>query len=447
MTFISYAQNFEDIILWRALKHVRNGFYIDVGANDPDTDSVTLAFYQRGWHGINVEPMRQYYEQLCVKRPADINLRVALGEAAGELTFYDVADTGLSTADADIGQRHIDAGHRVSQERVPVMTLSEVCAAHARDPIHFLKIDVEGFEKAVLLGMDFRRWRPWVLVIEATMPQSHVTSHEEWEHIVRDAGYVSAYFDGLNQFYVAEEHQELLPAFKAPPNYFDHFQLRKHHAFSFPIHALEQQLSETAAAVQEMQARASHAEQHARQLQSSLDKALAERNSEIEQALAQSRQALSQCEQALHQSHSAHEEVRARLLHALHEIDSLRSSTSWRITRPIRQFKNAANNPGLVAVKAKSLFNRVKAPARRVVFKVLRKVAAHPRIRSFAIRSLRRFPSLEAWARKVATGLASRPAAETYTMPAADTATAANDLSLSAQRVFADVQRAVHKSK
>ncbi len=33
--FISHAQNFEDVILWRALKHVQNGFYIDVGAQDP----------------------------------------------------------------------------------------------------------------------------------------------------------------------------------------------------------------------------------------------------------------------------------------------------------------------------------------------------------------------------------------------------------------------------
>lgn len=57
MTFISYAQNFEDVRLWRALKQFEHGFYIDVGANDPSHDSVTKAFYDHGWHGINVEPM------------------------------------------------------------------------------------------------------------------------------------------------------------------------------------------------------------------------------------------------------------------------------------------------------------------------------------------------------------------------------------------------------
>ena len=32
MSFISYAQNFEDVMLWRALKHISEGFYIDIGA-------------------------------------------------------------------------------------------------------------------------------------------------------------------------------------------------------------------------------------------------------------------------------------------------------------------------------------------------------------------------------------------------------------------------------
>ena len=41
MSFISHAQNFEDVMLWRALKHIEHGFYVDVGANDPDVHSVT----------------------------------------------------------------------------------------------------------------------------------------------------------------------------------------------------------------------------------------------------------------------------------------------------------------------------------------------------------------------------------------------------------------------
>ena len=49
---ISYAQNFEDVILNRAFRHQRSGFYIDIGAFDPVVDSVTKHFYDLGWREL-----------------------------------------------------------------------------------------------------------------------------------------------------------------------------------------------------------------------------------------------------------------------------------------------------------------------------------------------------------------------------------------------------------
>jgi hypothetical protein len=98
MPFISYAQNYEDVILWRALRDVEKGFYVDVGAADPQEWSVTRAFYDRGWSGINIEPLDEYFDKLTQARPRDINLRVALGRAAGRRTLHTIAGTGLSTA-------------------------------------------------------------------------------------------------------------------------------------------------------------------------------------------------------------------------------------------------------------------------------------------------------------------------------------------------------------
>src|SRR3954451_14572299 len=56
----SYAQNFEDVMLARALAHVRDGFYIDLGAQHPTVDSVSRAFYELGWRGVHVEPNSAY---------------------------------------------------------------------------------------------------------------------------------------------------------------------------------------------------------------------------------------------------------------------------------------------------------------------------------------------------------------------------------------------------
>ena len=46
---ISYAQNFEDVILQRVFHACDQGRYVDIGGYDPTIDSVTKHFYDRGW--------------------------------------------------------------------------------------------------------------------------------------------------------------------------------------------------------------------------------------------------------------------------------------------------------------------------------------------------------------------------------------------------------------
>ena len=225
MLFVSHAQNYEDVMLWRALQHVQSGFYIDVGAWSPDADSVTRAFSERGWRGINIEPNAHYFRQLCERRPADINLPVALGEHSGIVAMSFIADSGLSTADEAVARRHAAAGWAVTVHEVPLTTLAAVWAEHVPDgtAVHFLKVDVEGLERAVLAGNDWKRNRPWVVVVEATFPTSQVETHGEWEHLLLNEGYLHVYADGLNRFYVALEQEALACAFKYPPNVFDGF--------------------------------------------------------------------------------------------------------------------------------------------------------------------------------------------------------------------------------
>ena len=66
---ISYAQNGEDIVLWRGLGHIRDGIYVDVGGWEPDLDSVTRLFYDRGWRGVDVEPIPELAEKFRQRRP------------------------------------------------------------------------------------------------------------------------------------------------------------------------------------------------------------------------------------------------------------------------------------------------------------------------------------------------------------------------------------------
>ena len=93
---------------------------------------------------------------------------------------------------------------------LPVVTLAKLCEQHNVGQIDFLKIDVEGAEKDVLLGGDWNRYRPRVIVIEAITPGSDRVAWEAWEPLLIAQGYRFALFDRLNRFYVAEENPDIL---------------------------------------------------------------------------------------------------------------------------------------------------------------------------------------------------------------------------------------------
>jgi FkbM family methyltransferase len=216
---LSYAQNQEDVLLWRVLSNVdpAQGFYIDVGANHPVIDSVTKHFYDAGWHGINVEPVAAHAERLTAERPRDVNLHAAVGAEHGTLTLHRVVENdGLSTIDPAMARGYEAQGMTIESVDVPVVTLREIFDEHVTGPVHFLKIDVEGHEQEVIEGADWQRDRPHLLVIEATKP-------ENWEHRLAEVGYERVLDDGINFVYVAKEHAELGDALRRPVTVVDRF--------------------------------------------------------------------------------------------------------------------------------------------------------------------------------------------------------------------------------
>ena len=222
--FISYAQNFEDVILNRIFSDKKTGFYIDVGAQHPLYDSVTKAFYDRGWHGINIEPVKEYYELLAKERERDLNLNLAVGETEAELDFFELEGTGLSTFDRATAERlSQEEGYKINNYQVPIVKLADICQQHLNCQIDFLKIDVEGWEEKVILGNDWSRFRPTIIILEATIPNSPTRAETKITEILKEQNYQQVYFDGLNDYYLANESCELIKHFATPPNVFDKF--------------------------------------------------------------------------------------------------------------------------------------------------------------------------------------------------------------------------------
>lgn len=220
---ISYAQNGEDVVLARLFDRQPVGHYVDVGAWDPVIDSVTKHFYDRGWRGVNVEPHPQCAAQLRAARPEDVTLELALSRRPGSATLHldGGGRSGLSTLDGRTAKRVLDEPR--ADLRVRTSTLAAVVAEHVAWPIDFLKIDVEGHERAVLAGADWSRFAPRVVVVEATEPNTAVPSHRRFEPLLLEAGYRCVLFDGLNRFYAREQDATARQALATPANPIDDY--------------------------------------------------------------------------------------------------------------------------------------------------------------------------------------------------------------------------------
>lgn len=233
-------------MLWRALGHVAQGCYVDIGAQHPVIDSVSLAFYERGWRGVHIEPVPMYADLLRQHRPDETVLQMALGDAQGTILLRVIPETGLSTVIDDYADQALQArGLESLTVEVPMDTMNHALAFLRSQEVHWMKVDVEGFEAQVLRGWDASWLRPWILVVEAVLPGTVTPCHQSWEPTVLAAGYDFVYFDGLNRFYCAREHASLAAAFAAPPNVADDILLTAHSSMLADVNRLhERQLGD-----------------------------------------------------------------------------------------------------------------------------------------------------------------------------------------------------------
>jgi len=193
--FVSYSQDFEDFILYYIFYDTPKGFYIDVGAHDPTYFSVTKSFYDRGWKGINIDPIPEKYLLFKKYRPRDINLQLAAGNLEGNTTFkVDGLVSSLLYNKKDNYSKIV---------KISVKTMKNICRTYIPKEIkiNFCKIDVESAEKYVLLGYDFVNYRPNVFCIESLTNNNNIPEYKEWEDILIKNDFEFAYQFKRNRFY------------------------------------------------------------------------------------------------------------------------------------------------------------------------------------------------------------------------------------------------------
>ncbi|WP_177307775.1 FkbM family methyltransferase [Pseudoduganella namucuonensis] len=220
---VSYAQNLEDVMLWRALGHIEEGQYVDVGAGHPRADSVSRGFYERGWRGLHVEPAPAQTAALRTDRPDEPVLAAMVATAAASAPFFVVLEAnGKSTAQRAMAEDYQATGYTVSETAVPALDLAGVLQQCRPGPIHWMRLAVEGAESEALAGWGDCPRRPWVVLVNT---QGGVTGTSAWEAELAARGYREVYSNGIDRFYLARSHWHLRTAFSHGPNARDNFAL------------------------------------------------------------------------------------------------------------------------------------------------------------------------------------------------------------------------------
>jgi len=163
----SYAMDGEDLAVKKYTDHIKNGFYVDIGAHHPVQRSNTCLLYQAGWRGINIDINNFSLDLFNYLRKEDINIQRAISDYNGEINFYYQKDfSQLNTTDIHWAKENFN--NNFQTKKIKCQTFNDLLneTKYKNKKINFLNIDIEGAEIKVLTNLNFQVYDPEVICIE-----------------------------------------------------------------------------------------------------------------------------------------------------------------------------------------------------------------------------------------------------------------------------------------
>ena len=140
----------------------QNGFFLDIGGNDPIKINNTYFFEKyRNWNGLAFEPMPELNSKWKLSRKTEC-LQVALGDENSQVEFCQYENDYMSGFSDDVDYN----GKIKKTYKVQVKKLSDVLAERKIFHVDFMSLDVEGAELKVLNGLDFSKFKIDYIVME-----------------------------------------------------------------------------------------------------------------------------------------------------------------------------------------------------------------------------------------------------------------------------------------
>jgi len=183
---VDHSQAGETILLGRLVKDFEcQKWVIDVGANDGVTFSNSLPFVRSGWRAILIEPAPAVFKKLtanCGDRDNVTCLQIACCDKSGEADLYFGSDgeDGFKSTLCTSDNEWFSSERSSKSVKVKTDTITAILTRYqAPNRPGILMVDCEGMDYEALLGLDFGKFRPTVILTEEYEwePEKHAAKY------------------------------------------------------------------------------------------------------------------------------------------------------------------------------------------------------------------------------------------------------------------------------
>lgn len=187
----------------------RNGFFIELGAADGILCSNTYRLEKDyGWNGILIEPIKDYFDTMCLMRTASHKYNVCIDSEKDFVDFkrvegYSKMLSGMIKECPILHNDRIEKevkerNQTVIVEKIQCKTLENIIVECGMPAIDYLAVDVEGGELSVMksLKMETNNIRPTIISSENNYNEDRVQKY------LNQFGYKKVAKICLDDFYI-----------------------------------------------------------------------------------------------------------------------------------------------------------------------------------------------------------------------------------------------------
>lgn len=165
-----YSQEGEDMVLVAMFGDSFQGIYVDIGAHDPARWSNTKKLAERGWWGLDVDPLPGVAEKFRKQRPRDVVIQAAIDIGGDDKLAYWMFDDeprwNCLSATEPVAYKDGSAVRPSSRASVPVMPIEQALDQAGLDRVDLINIDIEGGEEHILRHWPWERYTPKAVCVE-----------------------------------------------------------------------------------------------------------------------------------------------------------------------------------------------------------------------------------------------------------------------------------------